>query len=165
VRAKAAEEDGGGDIPVPPKYRSADFLSQDFSRLRGGLDVPKERFVSFPHCSPDADGSLVVTWAGYDHLALATAIGTTYQTRKDEEGWPAERLTPLLAGLQELLPWLIQWHNDYDAAIGGGMGDYFADLVREEARELGLTEAALAAWQPPAKPRKARGWKTRTPSA
>src|SRR5206468_1584043 len=101
-----------GDIPVPPKYRSTDFLSQDFSRLRGGLDVPKERFVSFPHCSPDADGSLVVTWAGYDQLAFATAIGTTYQTRKDEVGWPAERLTPLLAGLQELLPWLIQWHND-----------------------------------------------------
>jgi hypothetical protein len=154
-----------GDIPVPPKYRSADFLSQDFSRLRGGLDVPKERFISFPGCSPDADGSLVVTWAGYDHLARATAIGTTYQARKDEEGWPAERLTPLLAGLQELLLWLIQWHNDYNAAIGGGMGDYFADLVKEEARMLGLTEALLAAWQPPAKPRKARGLRKGTSTA
>jgi hypothetical protein len=151
-----------GDIPVPPKYRPADFLSQDFWRLRGGLDVPKERFVSFPGCSPDADGSLVVTWAGYDHLARATAIGTTYQVRKDQEGWPAERLTPLLAGLQELLPWLIQWHNGYDAAIGGGMGDHFADLITEEARMLGLTEAGLAAWRPPAKPRKARGPRKRT---
>ncbi len=154
-----------GDIPVPPKYNRTDFLSQDFWRLRGGLDVPKERFVSFPGCSPDADGSLIVTWAGYDHLARATAIGTTYQARKDEEGWPAERLTPLLAGLQELLPWLIQWHNDYNAAIGEGMGDYFADFVREEARMLGLTEAALAAWQPPAKPRKARGPRKRTSTA
>jgi hypothetical protein len=151
-----------GHIPVPPKYRSADFLSQDFWRLRGGLDVPKERFVSFPDCSPDADGSLVITWSGYDHLARATAIGTAYQARKDEEGWPAKRLTPLLAGLQELLPWLIQMHNDYDAAIGMGMGDYFADLVREEARTLGLTEAALAGWQPPAKARKVRGPNNRT---
>jgi hypothetical protein len=154
-----------GDIPVPPKYGSADFLSPDFWRLRLGLDVPKERFVSFPGCSPEADGSLVVTWAGYDHLARATAIGTTYQNRKDEEGWPAERLTPLLAGLQELLPRLIQWHNDYDATIGGGMGDYFADLVTEEARVLGLTEAALAAWRPPAKPRKGRGPRRSTSTA
>jgi hypothetical protein len=38
--------------------------------LRGGLDVPKERFVSFPHCSRDADGSLVVAWAGWNPLQL-----------------------------------------------------------------------------------------------
>jgi hypothetical protein len=158
-RRKKAEV---GDIPVPPKYGSGDFLSSDFWRLRLGLDVPKERFVSFPGCSLDADGSLVVTWAGYDHLARATGIGTAYQARKDEQGWPADRLTPLLAGLQELLPWLIQWHNDYNAAIGGGMGDYFADLVREEARVLGLTEAALAAWRPPPKPRTTRGPRKRT---
>jgi hypothetical protein len=107
---------------------------------------------------------IVVTWSGYDHPARATAIGYRLPNL-DEEGWPAERLTPLLAGLQEQLPWLIQWHNDYDAAIGGGMGDYFADLVREEARMLGLTEAALAAWQPPAKPRKARGPRKRTSTA
>src|SRR5205823_2884401 len=60
-----------GDIPVPPKYVSKDFQSTDFWRLRGGLDVPKERFVSFPHCQRDADGSLVVTWAGYNHLKRA----------------------------------------------------------------------------------------------
>ena len=161
-RRKKAEV---GDIPVPPKYRSADFLSQDFWRLHSSLDVPKERFVSFPGCSPDADGSLVVTWAGYDHLARATAVGTFYQARKDEQGWPAERLTPLLAGLRELLPRLVQWHNDYNSAIGGGMGDYFADLVRDEARALGLTEAALAAWKPPAKPRKARGPRKGTATA
>jgi hypothetical protein len=43
-----------GDIPVPPKYVTKDFQSTDFWRLRGGLDVPKERFVSFPHCQRDA---------------------------------------------------------------------------------------------------------------
>ena len=29
-----------GDITVPPKYTSADFLKYDFWRLRGKLDVP-----------------------------------------------------------------------------------------------------------------------------
>jgi len=54
-------EDAGeqvGKIPVPPKYQSKDFLRADFWRLRGGLDVPKERWVSYPGCERGADTSL-----------------------------------------------------------------------------------------------------------
>ena len=102
----------------------------DYWRLRGGLDVPKERFVSFPHCQRDADGSLVVTWAGYNHLARALAIAAYYQERKDSDGWPAERLVPLLAGVIELVPWLLQWHNESDPDLGARMGDYFVDLCK-----------------------------------
>jgi len=146
-----------GPIPVPPKYGKADFHSQDFWRLRNGLDVPKERFVSFPGCHRDADGSLVVTWAGYDHLARARAIAAYYLERKEADGWSSERLVPLLAGLIELLPWLRQWHNEYEPTTGERMGDYFAVFVNEEARSLGKTEAAVAAWQPAAVPRRGRG--------
>lgn len=145
-----------GDIPVPPKYVSKDFQTPDFWRLRGGLDVPRERFVSFPYCQRDADGSLVVTWAGHNHLKRAIAIAAFYQERKDQEGWPPERLMPLLSGVIELLPWLLQWHNDYDPNLGARMGDYFADFVQTEARALGMTEAAVAAWTPPATPRRGR---------
>ena len=145
-----------GDIPVPPKYVTKDFQSTDFWRLRGGLDVPKERFVSFPHCQRDADGSLVITWAGHNHLKRALAIAAYYQERKDSDGWPAERLVPLLAGVIELVPWLLQWHNEYDPDLGARMGDYFVDFVQTEARALGMTEAAVAAWTPPATPRRGR---------
>jgi len=145
-----------GDIPVPPKYVTKDFQNTDFWRLRGGLDVPKERFVSFPHCQRDADGSLVVTWAGHNHLKRALAIAAYYQERKDSDGWPAERLVPLLAGVIELVPWLLQWHNEYDPDLGARMGDYFVDFVQTEARALGMTEAAVAAWTPPATPRRGR---------
>jgi hypothetical protein len=145
-----------GDIPVPPKYVTKDFQSPDFWRLRGGLDVPKERFMSFPHCQRDADGSLVVTWAGHNHLKRALAIAAYYQERKDSDGWPAERLVPLLAGVIELVPWLLQWHNEYDPDLGARMGDYFVDFVQTEARALGMTEAAVAAWTPPATPRRSR---------
>ena len=143
-------------IPVPPKYVTKDFQCTDFWRLRGGLDVPKERFVSFPHCQRDADGSLVIIWAGHNHLKRALAIAAYYQERKDSEGWPAERLVPLLAGVIELVPWLLQWHNDYDPDLGARMGDYFVDFVQTEARALGMTEAAVAAWTPPATPRRGR---------
>jgi hypothetical protein len=145
-----------GEIPVPPRYASADFRSQDFWRLRDALDVPRERFVSFPHCQRDADGSLVVTWAGYNHLKRALAIAAYYQERKDHDGWPPERLVPMLAGLIELLPWLLQWHNGYDPDLGTRMGDYFADFVQTEARALGMTEATVAAWAPPTTPRRGR---------
>jgi hypothetical protein len=145
-----------GDIPVPPKYVTKDFQSTEFWRLRGGLDVPKERFVSFPHCERDADGSLVVTWGGHNHLKRALAIAAYYQERKDNEGWPPERLVPLLAGVIELLPWLLQWHNDYDSDLGARMGDYFVDFVQTEARALGMTQAAVGAWKPPATPRRGR---------
>ena len=84
----------------------------DYWRLRGRLDVPKERFISYPCCERDADPSLVVAWAGWDHLQQAHALAAYYVERKDPEGWPPERLMPLLAGLLELLPWLHQWHND-----------------------------------------------------
>jgi len=145
-----------GTIPVPPKYKQADFLSADFWRLRGGLDVPKERFVSFPHCARDADGSLPVLWAGYDHLARAKAIAAWYVERKDTDGWPAPRLVPLLAGLLELVPWLRQWHNDVDLATGLRMGDYFADFIGDECRSLGLNLTELRDWKPPAPARRPR---------
>lgn len=135
-------------IPVPPKYKSSDFLKADFWRLRGGLDVPKERFVSFPGAERGADGSLVIAWAGWNHLQLATALGGWYLDAKENEGWPADRLQPLLGGLQELLPWLKQWHNDLDPVHNERMGDYYAGFVAEEARALGFTADDLRAWKP-----------------
>lgn len=154
AQRKAAEV---GAIPVPPKYRTSDFLAQDYWRLRGGLDVPKERFVSFSHCARDADGSLPILWAGYDYLARAKAIAAYFVERKDIDGWQSERLIPLLSGLQELFPWLQQWHNEVDQGTGLRMGDYFAQMVVDEARELGLTLEDLADWRPPAPIRRPRG--------
>ena len=113
------------DIPVPPKYTSADFLKSDYWRLRGKLDVPKERWVSFPHCE-GPDGTLVIAWAGYDHLQLARAISSYYVDIQERLGGRDDpRLVPLLACLLELIPWLKQWHNEVDPAFGERMGDYF----------------------------------------
>jgi hypothetical protein len=137
-----------GPIPVPPKYRSSDFLKSDFWRLRGGLDVPKERFVSFPGAERGADGSLVIAWAGWNHLQLATALAGYYGEMKDNEGWEPARLHPLLAGLLELVPWLEQWHNEIDPEFGQRMGTYYRGFVTEDARALGFTLDDLRTWKP-----------------
>ena len=114
-------EDAGedvGNIPVPPKYKSTDFLKASVWQLRGGLDVPKERWISYPGCERGADGSLPIAWAGWDHLQQATALAAYYLEMKENEGWEAARLQPVLAGLLELVPWLEQWHNEVDPVYG-----------------------------------------------
>ncbi len=140
------------DIPVPPRYASADFLSSDFWRLRDKLDVPKERWVSFPYCE-DEDGTLLIAWAGYNHLQLAGAIAEHYELAKEQQG---RKLVALLAAIGELVPWLKQWHNDLDAAHGVRMGDYFAGYLTQEAKELGKTVQEVMAWSPPEKARRRR---------
>ena len=143
--ARRAKQAVIGDIPVPPKYVSADFLSSDFWRLRGKLDVPKERWVSFPHCEGE-DGTLVIAWAGYDHLQLARAIAERYEHAKEQEG---RKLVPLLAAIGQLIPWLKQWHNDLDPVFNQRMGDYFESYLAEEAKALGKSVAEVMAWTPP----------------
>ncbi len=146
-------EDAGenvGNIPVPPKYKKDDFKKSTFWDLRGGLDVPKERWVSYPGCERGADTSLPIAWAGWNHLQQATALAAYYLEMKENEGWEPVRLQPLLAGLQELVPWLEQWHNEIDSTYGERMGTYYRGFVNEEARALGLTLDELRAWKPAA---------------
>ncbi len=143
-------EDAGedvGTIPVPPKYVKADFQGVAWDH-RGKLDVPKERFTSYPGAERETDPSLVVGWAGWDHLAWARALATWYlQARRD--GRDREHLRPLLAGLAELAPWLKQWYDDPnpDPALDRP-GSQIAALVDAEMRVLHLTADDLAGWRP-----------------
>jgi hypothetical protein len=123
-------------IPVPPKYVSADFISGNHWRLRGKLDVPKERWISFPGAEAE-DGSLMICWAGYDHLQQAQAISAWYVEIRDQQGGHNDkRLIPLLACLLELLPWIKQWHNSSDNEFNMAMGDFFEGFIKEESRQL-----------------------------
>jgi hypothetical protein len=138
-----------GYIPPPPRYTSADFQNSTCGRLRGPLDVPKERFISYPCCSRDADPTLVLGWAGWDHLQQAQTLAAWYTAVVEQEGWSAARLTPLLAGMAELIPWLKQWHNDIDPAYNERMGDFFEIFVQGQLQQCGLTHEDLKRWQPP----------------
>jgi len=149
------KEDAGekvGDIPVPPKYKSADFISTGgakYWKLRGKLDVPKERWISFPHCEGE-DGTLMLAWAGYDHLQQARAVSAHFVDVQERLGGRDDpRLIPLLACLIELLPWLQQWHNEVDPQFDMAMGDYFEGFITEEARNLDMTIEEIKAWEPP----------------
>jgi hypothetical protein len=139
-----------GDIPVPPKYTSADFAKPGYWRLRGKLDVPKERFVALPGIA-GPDGTPLYAWAGLDHLELAKAIGDFYGLVQTEYGGSDDpRLVPLLANLSELLPWVQQWHPETLPDYGGPPADFYNQFIRDEAAARGLTWADIRAWTPPA---------------
>jgi hypothetical protein len=147
--AKKRKRDQVRDIPRPPKYKAADFLNTTWWRLRGGLDVPKERFISYPFLSKENDQSLLVGWAGWNHLEQAQALAAWLNDVTEYEGWTTERLIPLLAGLAELIPWLKQWHNQPNPEYGP-LGDFFETYLAGQLHQHGLTSKDLAAWTPPA---------------
>lgn len=144
------EEDQTGkrlDIPVPPKYTSVDFLKPSYWRNRGKLDVPKEQFISYPGSSPDGDSSMLLGWAGWDHREQAQALMMLIDARITD-GWDAARLTPLLAGLAEVMPWVRQWHGEINPAFGRSPADAYELELESKQRALGLSDDDLKKWRP-----------------
>jgi hypothetical protein len=149
---KQRQEDATGqrlDIPVPPKYAAADFRKASYWSNRGKLDVPKERFISYPRASPDGDGSLLLGWAGWDHRQQAHALMTIIEDREGRDGWTAGRLVPLIAGLGEVMPWVRQWHGEVDLTFGMSPADAYASYLDDQMRRCEVSAADLAGWKPP----------------
>jgi hypothetical protein len=82
---------------------------------------------------------------------LVRAISTYYVDIQERQGGRGDsRLTPLLACIIELIPWIKQWHNDPNPDFNGiRMGDYFEGFVQDEARQMGKTVGEIKSWRPP----------------
>lgn len=147
--AQRAEDRGEittAQVPVPPKYTSADFRKTSYWQARGKLDVPKERFVSYPGASGPDDPTAMLGWAGWDHAEQGIALVSLYDDRKDDTD-PAQ-LVPLVAGLAELMPWIRQWHSGMDAHSGIDWADYLAGQLTSLAERTGVAIADLSDWRP-----------------
>ena len=146
VQALQRREDAGEkvEIEVPPKYTSGDFVRNSYWRNRGKLDVPKERFISYPRAGRNGDDTDLLGWAGWDHLAQAQALATIYLDRKQQGGWPGERLLPLLAGIAELEPWLHQWHAEPQPGYTGSPAEFFTGLIDTDLAALDADRTTLA---------------------
>ncbi|MES9557928.1 MULTISPECIES: BREX-2 system adenine-specific DNA-methyltransferase PglX [unclassified Streptomyces] len=150
------EEDRTGDrldIPVPPKYAPADFLKTSYWSHRGKLDVPKERFISYPEASPDSDPTILLGWAGWDHKDQVQALVNVINDRAEQAGWDTPRLAPLLAGVQELMPWVHQWHGEHDDEWGGTPAEEYQAYLDEQCAKHALSATDLTAWRPEKKVR------------
>lgn len=156
-RPRLAGEDG--PIPVPPKYTKADFAKAHYWTNRGKLDVPKERFVLYPHTARGLDATPRLGWAGWDHAQQALALANLIEDAK-ADGESDERLIPLAAGLEELEPWLKQWHGDFHPEYGEAPAVLFSAILDELTVELNQTRSQLHDWRPALPAKRAR----RTPT-
>ncbi|WP_308114571.1 BREX-2 system adenine-specific DNA-methyltransferase PglX [Streptomyces sp. ISL-12] len=152
------EEDRTGqrlDIKVPPKYTSADFLKHSYWSHRGKLDVPKERFISYPGASTESDNSLLLGWAGWNHRDQADALVGLIRDRVENDGWQKKdpRLVPLLAGLREALPWVHQWYGEYDEEWEGNPAEEFQSALDSGRADAEVSETDLINWRPEKKTR------------
>jgi hypothetical protein len=140
ILIRKAQQEKVGDIQVPPKYAGKDFKKATYWKLRGKLDVPKERWILYPGAEGGIDTSPVIAWAGWDHAQQAQAITGFYQQATDTWGWEPQKLAPLLAALKDLLPWLHQWHNALDPEFGDRISTTYQQFYETERHTLRLTD-------------------------
>jgi hypothetical protein len=134
-------------IPVPPKYTTADFVKPSYAAQRGGLDVPKERFISYSRAFiPPIE---VLGWGGWNHEEQAFALVMAIEARI-EASWEPKDLTPYVAGLLEVMPWVRQWHGEHDDKYPGfdSPADFFGETLSGYQNAFGLSDEDLRAWRP-----------------
>jgi hypothetical protein len=142
--------DGLTRVPVPPRYEQTDFARAPYYKLRGKLDVPKERFTSVVGAEREADPTMVLAWAGFDHAQMAQAIGGLLVARQRDDGWDADRVWPLVVAMSELLPWLAQWHNEIDTRMGDSPAGLYRAFTEQQAIIGGRTLSDTPSWNPTA---------------
>lgn len=143
-------EDNGekvGKIPVPPKYTTADFRNTSWWQARGKLDLPKERFILYPDAGRSTDPTLLLGWAGWDHVQQFLVLATIMDERI-AEGSEDAQLIPLIAGMAEVLPWVEQWHGDLDPNFGMSMAEFCSGQLEERMTQLNVSTTDLKAWRP-----------------
>ena len=158
VWALQRREDAGEKvaIPVPPKYGQADFAKSTYWKARGKLDVPKERFIAYPGVAREGDSTPVLGWAGWSHRDQALALAREIPVQQ-ALGAEDAALVPLVAGLVELEPWLVQWYSEIEPQFGASPASVIAGVVDQYLARMEKTRDQVTAWTPPAATRGRRG--------
>ena len=97
--------------------------STSYWRHRGKLDVPKERFISYPGASPDSDRLPAARLGRLGPPRAGPGPDDPDRGALGRRRLGHRRLTPLLAGLPEVMPWVRQWHGEIDPAFGQSPAD------------------------------------------
>ncbi|WP_253208688.1 BREX-2 system adenine-specific DNA-methyltransferase PglX [Streptomyces niphimycinicus] len=126
-------------IPVPPKFSAIDFRRAAYWSHRGSLDIPRERFVSYPEGATEEGGPLL-GWSGWNETDRVHVLLDLVSELIRRPDWTVYQLTPLLAGIQELLPWVRQWEAQE--------AEEFEHHLDELRTSHGLSRHDVAAWRP-----------------
>ncbi|MBK7192656.1 MAG: BREX-2 system adenine-specific DNA-methyltransferase PglX [Myxococcales bacterium] len=129
---------------VPPKYGSGDFLKPDYYRLRGKLDVPKERFIAFTEVPGRSPSDLLYGWAGWTPLERVKALLALDEQCEDMGRDLADRIA-LLDSAWRLLPDIAR----DDAATASRLKAELAALVGADGPSKVLLDAWRTRFPPP----------------
>ena len=146
-------EDAGqsvGSIPPPPEYsqgsrgKSTDFCRAEYWRLRGGLDVPKERFIAFTEVPGRSAGETLYGWAGWTPLERVKAL-LALDEQCEDQGIPLADRIALLDSAWRLVPDIAR----DDAATAARLKAELAALVGADGPSKVLLDAWKAKFPPP----------------
>ena len=137
------------EVPLPPKYVQADFLKSAYWKARGKLDVPKERFISFPGSHLADDSSELYGLAGWDHGKRGQAVARLANDLS-RSGAPEDQVIPLVGALLEIEPWLKQWHDGIDTRSGVSPANAVAGITTAVLARLDMGRDQVLEWRPPA---------------
>lgn len=145
--ADQRREDAGENVTpeVPPAYGSGDFLKPDYWRLRGKLDVPKERFIAFTEVPGRAGVETLYGWAGWTAQQRVKAILAVDEELEDASVPLADR-AGLLDSAWRLLPDVAR----EDALAANRLKAELQALVGPEGLSAALIEDWKKRFPPPA---------------
>ena len=123
---------------VPPTYGQGDFLKAEYFRLRGKLDVPKERFITFTEVPGRGAGELLYGWAGWTPAERVKSILAMDEECEDQGIALSDRVA-LLDSAWRLLPDVIR----DDAATGARLKAELQALLGPD----GPSKDMLADWK------------------
>ena len=142
-------EDRGEKVSVtlPPKFARSDYAKDAYWSLRGKLDVPQERFISFPGSKLPDDATEVYGWAGWDHGERGQAVAR-FANDLTRAGASDDQIIPLVGVLLELEPWLKQWHDGIDARSGVSPAAAVAGITTALLGRLSMGRDQIMSWRP-----------------
>jgi hypothetical protein len=145
--ADQRREDAGEKVTpeAPPAYGSGDFLKPDYWRLRGKLDVPKERFIAFTEVPGRSGVETLYGWAGWTAQQRVKAILTIDEELEDASVPLADRIG-LLDSAWRLLPDVAR----EDAPAANRLKAELQALVGPEGPSAALIEDWRKRFPPPA---------------
>lgn len=144
------KEDAGllASPEVPPKYTQGDFLKPECFRLRGKLDVPKERFIEFTEEPGRGGGETLYGWARWPPVERVKALLAMDEECEDQGIALADRIA-ILDSAWRLIPDLMR----DDAATGARLKAELQALVGPDGPSKVLLDDWRKRFPPPGKGR------------
>ncbi|MFF5451594.1 BREX-2 system adenine-specific DNA-methyltransferase PglX [Streptomyces sp. NPDC012950] len=136
-------------IPVPPKFTAIDFRRASYWSLRGKLDLPRERFLCYPDGVPSDEGGSLIGWSGWSDADRVRVLLDLIDASRRQPGPGSQRVMPLLAGIQERLPWVRQWEAQEQTPRHSSRSSAALQAEFDRLRAAyGVSVDDLASWRP-----------------